>query len=72
MLGYTHTPPGSRPPWEQTTPLGAENPPGADTLLGVDTPPEQCMLEDTGNKRVVRILLECILVSNDKTFLSFT
>ena len=29
------------------------------------TPPlrEQCMLGDTGNKRAVRILLECILVS---------
>ena len=26
-------------------------------------PPEQCMLGDTGNKRAVRILLECILVS---------
>ena len=25
-------------------------------------PPEQCMPGDTGNKRVVRILLECILV----------
>ena len=58
-------PPGSRqPPLEQTNP-----PPRADTLLGVDTLPEQCMLGDTGNKRVVRILLECILVSNDKTFL---
>ena len=48
MLGYT--------PQEQT-PLGADTPhPGA------DTPPAQCMLGDTGNKRVVRILLECILV----------
>ena len=27
-------------------------------------PPVQCMLGDTGNKRVVRILLECILVSS--------
>ena len=26
--------------------------------------PQQCMLEDTGNKRAVRILLECILVFN--------
>ena len=26
------------------------------------TPPEQCMLGDTGNKREVRILLECIRV----------
>ena len=31
--------------------------------LGRYTPPEQCMLGDTGNKRAVRILLECILVS---------
>ena len=35
--------------------------------LGADTPPEQtppaqCMLGDMGNKRVVLILLECILV----------
>ena len=29
---------------------------------GADTPPPKCMLGDTGNKRVVRILLECILV----------
>ena len=29
--------------------------------LGAD-PPTQCMLGDTGNKRAVRILLECILV----------
>ena len=29
---------------------------------GAGTPPEQCMLGDTGNKRAVRILLECILV----------
>ena len=28
---------------------------------GADTPP-QCMLGDTGNKRAVCILLECILV----------
>ena len=53
--------------WDIHTPL-----PGADTLLGVDTLPEQCMPGDTGNKRMVRILLECILVGNDKTFLSFT
>ena len=28
------------------------------------TPPPQCMLGDTGNKRAVRILLECILVAH--------
>ena len=27
--------------------------------------PAQCMLGDTGNKRTVRILLECILISNE-------
>ena len=32
------------------------------TLWDQVHPPEQCMLGDTGNKRVVRILLECILV----------
>ena len=38
-----------------------------------DTPPEQtppqeqCMLGDTGNKRVVRILLECTLVITSVT-----
>ena len=39
-------------PQEQTPPLGA------------DTPSAQCMLGDTGNKRAVRILLECILVES--------
>ena len=37
------------------TPPRNRPPPGAD-------PPEQCMLGDTGNKRAVRILLQCILV----------
>ena len=37
-------------------PSGSRHPPGT------DTPPVQCMLADTGNKRAVRILLECILV----------
>ena len=45
----THSP-------EQTPPsLGSRHPPGAD-------PPAQCVLGDTGNKQVVLILLECILV----------
>ena len=43
------------PPWEGT-------PPSRYTPLGRYTPREQCMLGDTGNKRAVRILLECILV----------
>ena len=37
------------------------------TPPGRYTPREQCMLGDTGNKRTVRILLECIL---GKKFLS--
>ena len=37
-------------------------PPGVDPPSPEQTPPEQCMLGDVGNKRVVRILLECILV----------
>ena len=44
----THTPRSRHPP---------EEPPGADTPALL-----QCMLGDTGKKRVVRILLECILV----------
>ena len=53
--------------------LGYTSPPGpvADTPLGADTPqsrhptgadPPQWMLGDTGSKRAVRMLLECILV----------
>ena len=54
------------PPWEQTPTPGADTSPGANTP-GADTPLEeipleQCMLGDRGNKRAVRILLECILV----------
>ena len=65
------TPPGSRHPWEADTPPGKQtHPQEADTPrsrhpLGKQTQPPpsaQCMLGDTGNKRVVRILLECILV----------
>ena len=47
------------------------------------SPPEQCTLGDTGNKRAVRILLDCILVVHSalvnkltfrflKTFSDFT
>ena len=57
MLGYTHpnlyqrqTPPSPGP--EAGTPTGPE----------AGTPLVQCMLGDTGNKRLVRILLECNLV----------
>ena len=44
-------------PWDQAPPM-SRHPPGP------GTPPAQCMLGDTGNKRAVRILLECNLVKN--------
>ena len=58
----TH-PPGP----EADIPLGPDTPLGPDIPLGPDTPGTkhprvQCMLGDTGNKRAVRILRECILV----------
>ena len=37
-------------------------PPGSRPPSPEQSPPEQCMLGDVGNKRVVRILLECIFV----------
>ena len=43
--------------------LRADIPPWPDTLRA-DTPREKYMLGDTGNKRALRILLECILVSH--------
>ena len=48
----TPPPPGRYTPWDQ-----AGNPPRDQAGS-----PEQCMLGDMGNKRAVRILLECILV----------
>ena len=71
------TPPGtdtpqSRHPDPKQTP-SQQIPPGADTNHPEQTPPPrsrqpptQCMLGDTGNKRAVRILLECILVNGMK------
>ena len=70
MLGYTS-------PWADT-PSAADIPTVADTPCSRHPPPQQqtphppssrhppalCMLGDTGNKRAVRILLECILVSS--------
>ena len=68
MLGYTPF------PWTR-----GKHPPGADTSPGpeADTPQEEIPpgpeadppppRADTGNKRAVRILLECILVENLKT-----
>ena len=64
-------------PQDQVHPLGPGTSPapslGRYTLSGrytpqnrynprAGTPREQCMLGDTGNKRAIRILLECILV----------
>ena len=57
-----YTPPRQVHPLGRYTPLG-RYPPWAGTPPGQLHPPrEQCMLGDTGNKRAVRILLECILV----------
>ena len=67
----THPPRAGTPP-DRYTPLGRYTPlagtPPRQVHPLADTPtPEQCMLGDTGNKRAVRILLECILV-----FINFT
>ena len=61
------TPPVGRYTPQAGTPLGrflwAGTPPRTRYPPGPGTPPrEQCMLGDTGNKRTVRILLECVLV----------
>ena len=57
------TPPGRYTyPRDQVPPIGT--PPGSGTLSRTRYPPEKCMLGDTGNKRAVSILLECILVFN--------
>ena len=42
---------------------GIHTPPGRHPPLGQTPSPVQCMLGDTGNKRAVRILLKCILVT---------
>ena len=55
--------PGQVHPPRQVHPLGPGTPPGTRYPPGQVHPPEQCMLGDTGNKRAVRILLECILVN---------
>ena len=52
MLGY-QTPPSEQTPPRTDTPPEQTPLPGADTFL-----PEQCILGDTANKRVVRMLLE--------------
>ena len=65
MLEYP--PPPSRHPPRRQTPWD-QAPPGADPPQKKQTPqeaapPVQCMLGDTVNKRAVRILLECNLVT---------
>ena len=62
----------SGPPKEQTHPRAdtpqSRHPPGADPYSPLSRhphPPPRCMLGDTGSKRAVRILLECILVVGD-------
>ena len=68
---WAGTPQAGTPPWAGTPPLGRYTAPGQEHPLGGYTPgqvhppgqvPPWCMLGDTGNKRAVRILLECILV----------
>ena len=57
-----YTPQAGTPPGRYTSP-GRYTPQQLHPRQ-VHRPREQCMLEDTGNKRAVRILLECILVVN--------
>ena len=63
ILGYI-PPPRADTPGDQTPPPPAADTPRLDIPQEQTPPPqEQCMMEDTGNKRAVRILLECILVT---------
>ena len=59
--GADTPPPRSRHPPEQTPPQSRHPPPP----LGADTPPGS-RLRHTVNERPVRVLLECILVVNNK------
>ena len=60
MLGCTPLAPGTRGRHPPRTRARHPPPPGSEA----GTPREQCMLGDTENKRAVRILLECILVTS--------
>ena len=72
LLARIHLPPDQRQVPPQTRCRYPPPRPEASTLPGTrgryppipeaGTPPAQCMLGDTGNKRAVRILLECNLV----------
>ena len=78
-----HTPcsrhsPGPDKPLGAVTSPGVGTPQGADTFREQTPPPRsrqppprpQCMSGDTGKKRAVGILLECIFVKNEPTCLS--
>ena len=61
------TPPGTRYiPQDQVHSLDQVHPPTRYIPQEQVHPPEQYMLGDTGNKQAVRILLECILVTDCK------
>ena len=62
---WAGTPPGRYTPRAGTPPPRQVHPPGRYTPRQVQPTQEQCMLGDTGNKRAVHILLECILVWQD-------
>ena len=70
-LSVSHSVHRGRVPGQVHPPLGPSTPPGPGTPPRPGTPRdqvhpplrEQCMTGDTGNKRAVRILLECILVT---------
>ena len=68
MLGYPPPPRtrGRHPPQDQRQipprTRGRHSPPPKSRPPRSRPPPPQCMLGDTGKKRAVRILLECILV----------
>ena len=68
MLGYT-TPPDQRQTIRRTRDRHPPRTRGRHPAGSI--PPSQCMLGDTANKRAVRILLECILISA-WTFLQYT
>ena len=74
---WDQVPPRTRYTPQTRYPLGRYTPRAGTPPLGRYpprtryTPREQCMLGDTGNKRAVRILLECILVLLKLYFIEF-
>ena len=61
----TPPPRPGKPPWADTTAGTRYTHPWTRYTLRQVHPRKQCMLGDTGNKRTVRILLECILVNHN-------